>query len=103
VHQDPKAGTATGSQEDKIDPRHEQQQTPKIALKDDVDLSPVGLKKKKKKKTEKVVYPGSEAWPQNIKKSASSTAAAVSAVSWDPWPVRKGSQGGRASPPPVES
>jgi hypothetical protein len=47
-HQDPKAGTATGSQEEKIDPKHEQQQTPKIALKDDVGLSPVRLKKKKK-------------------------------------------------------
>jgi hypothetical protein len=46
-HHDPKAGTATGLQEEKTDPKHEQQQTPKITLKDDVGLSPVRLKKKK--------------------------------------------------------
>jgi len=62
-HHDPKTGTATGSQEAKIDPRQEQQQTPKITLKDNANLSSVKLKKKKKPKEsvkEPVEYSGSE-------------------------------------------
>jgi hypothetical protein len=50
-HHDPKAGTSTGLREEKIDPKHEQQQTPKITLKDNnVDLSSVKPKKKKEQK-----------------------------------------------------